>query len=169
MTNTHHLNLTAREAGYISVIDDGDEFVIVRPRLSEDEQSPFGVPGDVLLGREEWGSCYIYPEECPQGPNGDVPFYRDTEDLDEDAEFYPAATMPDWAIRIRAVTREVRCVRVNDLTFDEMSKALMRELGDIGFADWFNREFPDIKALTNPYVWLGRFAKHSESKESPRG
>lgn len=96
---------------------------------------PYGVPGDVLLGKEPWGA--LWPDGCDDGMVEEGGRYRPIR-LDECIIEYKADTddprpggwptdepdgpcwksgaiMPRWAVRLRLVVQDARAVRLWDL------------------------------------------------------
>jgi hypothetical protein len=116
------------------------------PWMVEPTKSPFGSPGDVVLGREAWAffDRYSSVDDCQRGPNNLKVMDKWTAPLCEferalleywkrrliyraespyshidNPKWRSSTTQPDWAIRHRLTTKSVRCVRVRDVTKDD--------------------------------------------------
>lgn len=116
--------------------------------------SPFGAPGDLLLGREAW-QVYSYcpgeyggigelgyPVDPSCGPSSAVAVVYRADG--EDGPWRSSTTMPDWAVRHRMTVKSVRCCRLQEVAEDDAKKlgASYHNGGTIGHSGW--RPTPDF-------------------------
>lgn len=97
-------------------------------------------------------------------------------------EWLDSSVMPDWAVRSFGVLVDVQCKRVWDVTLGEaelcgfeicpghmMDDTVLPDFATTFFETRWDVDNPNHEFDSNPYVWVGRFAKHSEAKGESRG
>jgi hypothetical protein len=137
---------------------------------------PFGIEGDVLIGKEAWFEVYSHDTARPLDPPKAC--YRSTETdevikLGEDgctavnrdgtfaSPWRPAQHMPPWAVRIRLRVVSVACKRVQEAT-DEVAAAQAPGKAWGGgcyhrsWAGLWDADNPRHPWASNPWAWLAR-------------
>lgn len=94
----------------------------VNPNIEDavSRHSPFGQPGDLLWGRETWGTVPMRRRGDPAQPTDEI-VYRATDDLlPEDHQYVgrwrPPIHMPRWASRLTLEVLDVRAERLQEIS-----------------------------------------------------